>query len=43
MQRLELDKSNTGYIRLWNMTTTKMMKNVKDEIVNDIRNYFPVR
>ena len=43
MQQLELDKSNTGYIRLQNMSTTKMMKNAKDEIVNDIRNYFPVR
>ena len=43
MQQLELDKSDTGYIRLWNMSTTKIMKNAKDEIVNNIRNYFPVR
>ena len=43
MQQLELDKSNTDYIRLWNMSTMKMMKNAKEEIVNDIRNYFPVR
>ena len=43
MQWLELDKSDTGYIRLQNMTTMKMMKNAKEEIVNDIRNYFPIR
>ena len=43
MQQLELDKSDTEYIRLWNMSTMKMMKNAKEETVNDIRNYFPVR
>ena len=43
IQKLDLDKCDTGYIRLWNMSTTKMMKNAKDERVNDIRNYFPVR
>jgi len=43
MQKLDLSKCDTGYIRLWNMSTVKMMKNAKDESVNDIRNYFQVR
>ena len=43
LQKLDIDKCDTGYIRLWNMSTMKMMKNTKDERVNDIRNYFPIR
>ena len=42
MQRLDLEKSDTGYIRLWNMTTSNMMKNAKEELLNDIRNYFQI-
>ena len=43
MQQLDLDKCDIGYIRLWNISTTKMMKYAKDKKVNDIRNYFPIR
>ena len=43
MQQLCLDKSNTGYIRLWNILTTKMIRNEKDEQVNSIRNYFSAK
>ena len=42
-QKLDMEKCNMSYIRLWNMTTTKMMKEVKDKKVNDIRNYFSIR
>ena len=42
-QKLEVEKCDTSYIRLWNVTTTKMMKEAKDEKVNNIRNYFSIR
>ena len=43
MQKLDIEKSETSYIRLWNESTVKMMKNAKKEYVNDIRNYFSIR
>ena len=43
MQKLDIEKSDTSYIRLWNETTVKMMKQAKRENVNDIRNYFLIR
>ena len=43
MQKLNIEKSETSYIRLWNESTVKMMKNAKKEPVNDIRNYFSIR
>ena len=42
-QKIDIEKCNTAYIRLSNMSTTNMMKKVADEKVNDIRNYFPLR
>ena len=42
-QKLDLEKSDTGYVRLWNLYTTKMMKKARRERTNDIRNYFSVR
>jgi len=43
MQKLNIKKSEMSYIRLWNETTVKMMKNAKKEPVNNIRNYFSIR
>ena len=43
MQKLDIKKCDTGYIELWNISTTNMMKNAVEEKVNNIRNYFPVR
>ena len=42
-QKLDLEKYDTSYIRLLNMSTVKMMKEAKKERVNDIRNYFLIR
>ena len=42
-QKIDIEKYDTAYIRLWNILTINMMKNVADEKVNDIRNYFPMR
>ena len=43
MQRLNVEKCDTSYIRLWIQTTTKMLKEAKTEKENDIRNYFSLR
>lgn len=43
MQRLDTEKCETSYIRLWIETTAKMLKEAKKEMVNDIRNYFSFR
>ena len=43
MQKLNIEKSEISYIRLWNKLIVKMMKNAKKEPVNDIRNYFLIR
>ena len=43
MQKLDIKKSDISYIRLWNESTVKMMKQSKRETVNDIRNYFSIR
>ena len=42
MQKIDVDKYKTGYIKLWNESTTKMMKEAKEEKTNDIRNYFAI-
>ena len=42
MQKIDVDKCDTGYIKLWNESTTKMMKEAKVENTNDIRNYFAI-
>ena len=42
-QKIDVEKCDTSYIRLWNVSTLKLMKKMKDEVVNDIRNFFPVR
>ena len=43
MQRLDVEKCDMVYIRLWIESTMKMMKQAKTEKVNDIRNYFALR
>lgn len=43
MQRIDVTKCDTSCIKLWNESTTKMMKNAKTESENDIRNYFSIR
>ena len=42
MQKIDVDKCNTGYIKLWNESTMKMMKEAKVENTNNIRNYFAI-
>ena len=43
MQKLDVEKYENSYIRLQNESTVKMIKEVKREPVNDIRNYFSIR
>ena len=43
LQKLDVEKCDTGYIKSWNKSTMKMSKEEKSEKSNDIRNYFPVR
>ena len=43
MQKLDVEKCDTSYIRLWIQTTMKMLKEAKTEKDNDIRNYFSLR
>ena len=43
MKKLNVENSESSYIRLWNEFTMKMIKEAKREPVNDIRNYFSIR
>lgn len=42
-QKLDINKCDAGYIKLWNESTMKMSKQKKNKKLIDIRNYFPVR
>jgi hypothetical protein len=42
-QQLDVDKCDSSYIQLWNVSILKLMKKTKEEVVGDIRNFFPVR
>ena len=42
-QEIDVEKCDSSYIRLWNVTTWKMMKNTVKEKTNYIRNYFKTR
>ena len=43
LQKLNIEKSESSYIKLWNKSTVKMMKEAREETVNDIRNYFLIK
>ena len=42
-QKIDVEKCNSSYIRLWNISILNLMKKMKEEVVYDIRNFFPVR
>ena len=42
-QDINVEKCDNTYIRLWNFTTWKMMKNIVKEKTNDIINCFRIR
>ena len=42
-QEIDVEKCDSSCIRLWNITTWKMMKNNVKEKTNGIRNYFKMR
>ena len=43
LQKLDVEKCDTGYIKLWNESTMKMSKQEQSKKANDIRNYFLIR
>ena len=43
MQRIDVEKCDTGCLKLRNESTTKMRKEAKIESMNDMRNYFATR
>ena len=43
MQRLEVSRSSNGCNRNWNMLAMKLCSEAKEEVLNDMRNYFRVR
>ena len=42
MHKLEINRSDSNYIRKWNVSTMRMWKAIEEETFNDIRLYFTV-
>ena len=42
-QKIDVEKCDSSYIRLWNVSTLNLMKKTKEEVVHGIRNFFLVR
>ena len=43
MQKIDVDKCDVSYVKLWNESTMKMFKQAKSKSENDIRSYFAIK